>query len=84
MSEKTGIEKLRILLPHWIEHNNSHIAEFSKWRQVAAAESGNKVIDERLAEAVAAMKKAGAALDEVLIELGSAPEGHHHHHHHQH
>ena len=80
MSEKTGIEKLRILLPHWIEHNNSHIAEFTKWRQVAAEEASNQVVDERLSAAVAAMEKAGVALDEVLKELGGALEEHHHHH----
>ena len=44
MSEKTGIEKLRILLPHWIDHNNSHIEEFSKWKDVAADEAGEKAI----------------------------------------
>lgn len=81
MSEKTGIEKLLILLPHWIEHNNSHIAEFRKWRQVAAAESDNAIVDQRLAEAVAAMEKSGAALTEVLKELGGSLAGHHHHHH---
>jgi hypothetical protein len=80
MSEKTGIEKLRILLPHWIEHNNSHIAEFSKWRQVAAAEAGNQVVDERLAEAIAAMEKAGTALTAVVKELGATSDDHHHHH----
>lgn len=82
MSEKTNIEKLRILLPHWIGHNDSHIAEFSKWRQVAAAETDNSVVDERLGAAIAAMEKAGEALTEVLKELGGAVEGHHHHHHH--
>lgn len=81
MSEKTGIEKLRILLPHWIEHNNSHIAEFSKWRQVAAAEANNRLVDEGLSAALAAMEKAGAALAGVLQELGGAGEEHHHHHH---
>lgn len=81
MSDKTGIEKLRILLPHWIEHNNSHIAEFSKWRQVVAEEKDDPAVDKRLAEAVAAMEKAGVALDEALKELGGAGEGHHHHHH---
>ncbi|MCK4838208.1 MAG: hypothetical protein KAS94_05355 [Desulfobulbaceae bacterium] len=82
MSEKTGIEKLRILLPHWIEHNDNHIAEFSKWQQVAAEETGNQIVDEQLNAAVAAMKKSGEALTEVLKELGGAVEGHHHHHHH--
>lgn len=83
MSEKTGVEKLRILLPHWIDHNNSHIAEFTKWRQVVAEETGGQAV-ERLDEAVAAMEKAGRALNEALAELGGELGGHHHHHHHEH
>jgi hypothetical protein len=84
MSEKTGLEKLRIMLPHWISHNHSHIAEFGKWRRIAAAEAGSRTVDARLAEAVAAMEKAGAALDEVLQELGGPAPGEHHHHHNHH
>jgi hypothetical protein len=80
MSEKTGVEKLRILLPHWIEHNDSHIAEFAKWQQVIAEETGGKA-SEKIGEAVAAMEKAGKVLSEALTELGGGLEGHHHHHH---
>ena len=80
MSEKSGVEKLRILLPHWIEHNSSHIAEFTKWKQVAVEEAGAQAV-EKLEEAVAAMERCGEALNEVLDELGGALEGHHHHHH---
>jgi len=25
------LEKLRVLLPHWIEHNEEHAAEFREW-----------------------------------------------------
>ena len=83
MSEKSEIEKLRILLPHWIEHNNSHVAEFVKWQQVVAGVAGDAAV-QRLAEAVAALGQAGQALDEALVELGGPleGEGHHHHHHH--
>jgi len=28
---KTTKEKLKILVKHWLEHNNSHIAEYEKW-----------------------------------------------------
>lgn len=82
MSEMQELDKLRVLLPHWIEHNHSHIAEFAKWREVAAGDGSIAAVG--LAEAVAAMTRAGEALDEVLIQLGGplpAP-GHHHHHHH--
>jgi len=80
MSQKTGIEKLRILLPHWIEHNSNHIAEFIKWQQVVAEEADNDVV-ELLGEAVAAMEKSGKVLAEALKKLGGASEEIHHHHH---
>ncbi len=84
MSEKSDIEKLRILLPHWIEHNNSHLAEFVKWQQAVTGEATDAAV-ERLAEAVEALGKAGQALDAALVELGGAlaGESHHHHHHHE-
>ncbi|MBU0480178.1 MAG: hypothetical protein KKG47_03635 [Proteobacteria bacterium] len=73
-------DKLRVLLPHWIEHNNSHIAEFTKWKQVAA--DCGKDLAEGIEEAIDAMKKAGASLQGVLEKLGGPAESHHHHHHH--
>ena len=39
MTEQNTIKKLRVLLPHWIEHNNNHIAEFRKWEGEAKKES---------------------------------------------
>jgi len=30
-------EKLRVLLPHWIEHNAEHAAEFRLWAEKARA-----------------------------------------------
>lgn len=82
MSEMQELDKLRVLLPHWIEHNQSHIAEFTKWREVAAGEGSIGAVG--LAEAVAAMIRAGEALNGVLAQLGGPlpPPGHHHHHHH--
>lgn len=80
MSEKSDIEKLRILLPHWIEHNNSHVAEFVKWQQAVAGATGDAAV-QRLAEAVEALGKAGQALDAALVELGGPLEGEGHHHH---
>ncbi len=31
----TDIEKLRTLIPHWVEHNTSHGDEFHKWSRKA-------------------------------------------------
>jgi hypothetical protein len=82
MSEMKELDKLRVLLPHWIEHNRSHIAEFEKWHEVAA-DAGSSA-SAGLKEAVAAMSRAGEALSRVLNDLGGplAAPGHQHHHHH--
>ncbi len=83
MSEMKELDKLRVLLPHWIDHNRSHIAEFAKWRGVAEEEGSPAAGG--LTEALTAMTRAGEALTRVLTELGGslpAPGHHHHHHHH--
>lgn len=83
MDPKTTIEKLRILLPHWIEHNRNHGAEFRQWAASARTEGA-----ERLA---ALLKKAAAnmdATDDLLkraeTEAGGPGEDHRHAHRHDH
>ena len=58
--------KLRILLPHWIEHNAEHASEFRDWA-VAAGEAQDDI------EAAAAqMDAANQALTAALRKLGRA------------
>ncbi len=83
MSEQNTIKKLRVLLPHWIEHNNNHIAEFRKWENEARAGSG-KEVSLLLEKAISDMEEAGKSLSEALEKVGGPlgdGEGHHHHHH---
>ncbi len=82
MSEQDTIKKLRVLLPHWIDHNNNHIAEFRKWEGEARKESGEEV-SLLLDKAISDMEKAGKSLSEALEKVGGPLEsgdGHHHHH----
>jgi hypothetical protein len=37
MSTGTDKDKLRLLLPHWIEHNAEHAVEFRNWAEKARA-----------------------------------------------
>jgi hypothetical protein len=37
MTAMTDVQKLRVLLPHWIEHNAEHAAEFREWAERARA-----------------------------------------------
>ena len=81
MTEKTDLEKLRILLPHWIEHSHSHQKEFEQWADTAE-QQGEKTAASEIKKALDAMASADTALKKALESLGGAVEGHHHHHHH--
>jgi len=83
MTQLTDAEKLRRLIPHWIEHNQSHAAEFRRWAALArdANEEQTAVLIENAAgflqkaeiELKAALKNAGGA-------VGTHDPGEHHHH----
>ncbi len=82
MSEQDTTKKLRVLLPHWIEHNNNHIAEFRKWESEARTESGQEVAL-LLVKAISDMEKTGKSLSEAFEKVGGPLEsggGHRHHH----
>jgi hypothetical protein len=64
MSGISKEEKLRALLPHWIEHNAEHAAEFRRW----AAAAGSAVAD--IEVAASRMEAANEALAEALVKLG--------------
>lgn len=81
MTEKTELEKLRILLPHWIEHSHSHQEEFQKWAKTAEQE-GEATAASEIKKALEAMSTADTALTKALESLGGQLAGHHHHHHH--
>ena len=63
-------EKLRVLLPHRIEHNGEHAQEFRDY-----AERSGRVKDQLLA-AARLLKEANARLDNALAELGGPLEHH--------
>ena len=66
------IEKLRVLLPHWIEHNGEHAGEFREW-----AERAGTARDALLA-ASDLVEEANVRLEEALEQLGGPLEHHHH------
>lgn len=83
MAEKkdlTELEKLRVLIPHWIEHSHSHQHEFGKWLEVVKKE-GSAEAAEAIEKAIEKMAKADKYLRKALESLGGEVEGHHHHHH---
>ena len=77
------IDKLRVLLPHWIEHNHSHEAEFKKWADIMQKNDAPDIAL-LIEKAISNMKNADTALAGALEKIGGPLEdknGHHHHHH---
>ncbi|MBU1139390.1 MAG: hypothetical protein KKD01_13310 [Proteobacteria bacterium] len=80
------LEKLQVLLPHWIEHNHGHAEECRKWAALVVQNESAEEVSLHLAAAFAAMETVGDCLEKALVAAGGAKKGdesgHHHHHHH--
>ncbi len=73
-------KKLRVLLPHWIEHNNGHEQDSLQWAGIAR-EEGMTAVASAIEEAVQAMREVNRHFERALTEAGGALEDGHHHHH---
>ncbi|MBN1135530.1 MAG: hypothetical protein JXM73_03050 [Anaerolineae bacterium] len=62
-------DKLRALLPHWIEHNAEHAAEFRNWAGQARAAGHEEVADE-IDTAAKELGWVNEALSTALQKLG--------------
>ena len=71
MDEKE-LKKLRLLLEHWIEHNESHAEEFKEWAVKAKELSGSAVSD-KIVDASKYMLNANDALRDAitLVDKGT-------------
>ncbi|MEI7435773.1 MAG: hypothetical protein WCL16_03075 [bacterium] len=83
MESKNLIEKLQVLLPHWIEHNQNHEAEFRKWAASARSEDSQHLAS-LLDQAAAHMTATDEILKQAKTEAGGNAEIHPHSHHHDH
>lgn len=68
------VEKLRVLIPHWIEHNEEHASEFQRW-----ADQVDQVGTE-IHAAITAMEKVNEFLTDALDKLGGQLVSDHFHH----
>lgn len=77
----TEIEKLRALLPHWIEHNRDHAVEFGRWADTAE-EAGHQVAADLIRQAIQSAQQANDDLKKALDTLGGpvSLEAHDHAH----
>jgi len=69
MATTTDLEKLRVLLPHWIEHNAEHAAEFREWAERARA-AGQEGPASDIALAAEELGWANERLTAALEKLG--------------
>jgi hypothetical protein len=64
-------DKLRVLIPHWIEHNQEHAEEFRKWAKQA------DICEGEIMAAADLIHQANTSLESALHKLGG-PLHHHH------
>lgn len=62
------LARLRILLPHWIEHNEEHAENFREWAE-RARELGLERVAEQIEMAVDRMAASNQALTAALEAL---------------
>ena len=80
MADKSDIEKIRVLLPHWIEHSQSHQDEFKKWLELLR-DGGHEELASIIEKALSKMKETDTLLRQALEKAGGPAKDHHHHHH---
>jgi hypothetical protein len=68
------LEKLRLLIPHWVEHNESHAAEFREWAGKAAD------AEKDILAAAEHIHACNHSLHQALERLGGPLEGELHWH----
>ena len=77
-----NLDKLRVMLQHWIEHNKGHMEEFEKWHATMNDE-GRTSLASHIHRTIELMGSVNMELDKALQEAGGAKhdDDHHHHHH---
>lgn len=69
MSGEDTLAKVKILLDHWIGHNQEHSREFREWADKVKA-LGETGAGDDMAQAAQEMEKAGEYLSRALEKLG--------------
>lgn len=69
MATRTDEDKLRILLPHWIEHNSEHAEEFRQWAERVRL-SGHEETANKIMTAASQLTQVNETLAIALEELG--------------
>jgi hypothetical protein len=73
------MERLRALLPHWIEHNREHANSFLAWARRASA-AGEGHVAAQIEAAATRMEEANHDLECALQHMGGPADGSEHEH----
>ena len=65
-----SMQKLSIVIEHWIEHNEAHTGEYQKWAQTAG-EMKLKLVKEEIEEAIGKLLQSNSHLEKALKALKS-------------
>jgi len=63
-------ERLKVMLEHWIRHNESHFEEYRRWAETAA-QIGLHGVKERIERALEHIERANHIFAEALADLSS-------------
>ena len=69
------VAKLRVLLPHWIEHNAEHAESFRTWAD-RARDTGDSHMAAHIEAAAQKVASASSDLEGLLEHLGGTAEDH--------
>jgi hypothetical protein len=75
----TETEKLRALLPHWIEHNRDHALEFGRWAGTVE-QAGQQAAANLIRQAMQGVQQANDDLAKALDALGGPVSVEEHYH----
>ncbi|MEA3376168.1 MAG: hypothetical protein U9R72_08245, partial [Chloroflexota bacterium] len=71
------LDKLRVLLPHWIEHNAEHAESFCTWAERARA-AGDEHLAAHIEEAAGKIEAANRDLEGAIEHIGATASDHAH------
>jgi hypothetical protein len=74
------IDKVRVLLPHLIDHSRNHEQEFAKWAAVLGTNDQQEAAT-LMNEAIGHLQAAVKGLEDALQKIGGPLKGKSHHHH---
>jgi hypothetical protein len=70
-AQATVHQKLRVLLPHWVEHNAEHAADFEDWAERARG-AGLEAVAEEIDMAAKQLGGVNEVLNAALERLSAA------------